>query len=105
MIATDFIAAAAQPVVSVTVTLNCTNPVAPARNVMLLVPAPDVIVPLVIPQAYVAPAPADGTEAFRPPAFGHAAEGAVIAAEGTGLTATVVVPAAEAQPLTVTVTL
>src|SRR6266496_4824329 len=51
MIATDFIAAAAQPAVSVTVTLNWTNPVAPARNVMLVVPAPDVIVPLVIPQA------------------------------------------------------
>src|SRR6266496_5223019 len=46
----DFVAAAAQPVASVTVTLNCTRPEVPARKLTLIVPAPDVIVPLVIAQ-------------------------------------------------------
>src|SRR6266536_1846175 len=49
--ARDFVAAAAQPVVSVTVTLSCTRPEAPARKLTLFVPAPDVIVPLVIAQS------------------------------------------------------
>ena len=64
----------------------------PTEKTMAFVPAPDVIAPFVIVQAYVAPAPAFGTEAARPVAFWQVAAGAVIVAEGTGFTVTVALP-------------
>jgi hypothetical protein len=50
-IATDFVPAAPQPWLSVTVTERSTEPLSPAVNVMLAVPAPEVIVPFVTAQA------------------------------------------------------
>lgn len=63
------------------------------------VPVPDVIEPFVIDQLYAAPAPASGTEAAPlPPA--QSAAGAVIVAEGTGVTETLALPfALHAAPL------
>ena len=83
----------AQPAALVTVTSSPTLPLVPAVNVIARVPAPAVIVPFVIDQAYVAPGPASDTEALCPAAPGHTEEGAVIAADGSGLTLAVVVAA------------
>jgi hypothetical protein len=57
---------------------------------MLAVPAPPVTVPFVIAQAYVAPAPAFGTEAVLPPEVAQTVADVAIAAEGIGLKTTVV---------------
>jgi len=73
-------------------------------KIIVPVPAPDVIVPFVIDQLYVAPAPAEGTEALLPEEFGQIDVGADIAAEGSARMTTVVVAAGELQPLTVAVT-
>jgi hypothetical protein len=78
----------------VTVTSSWTGDDAPTEKTIAFVPAPDVIVPFVIVQTYVAPVPALGTEAARPPLFWQAAEGAEIVAEGTVLTVTVALPEA-----------
>ena len=52
-----------------------------------LVPAPAVIVPLVMPHTYVAPRPAFGTEAVLPVEFAHTGVGAgVIVQSGSGFT-------------------
>jgi len=59
------------PLSSVTVTSSWTGPEDPAVNRTAGVPAPVVIVPLAIDQAYVAPGPADGTEALLPEEFGQ----------------------------------
>src|ERR1044072_2443671 len=61
---TDFVSV--QPLEFVTVTCSVSVPIAPAVKVMLLVPVPPVMVPLVIDQVYVAPAPAWGTDATPP---------------------------------------
>jgi len=90
---------------SVTVTLSCTEPLEPAENAIEEVPAPDVIVPLVIPQLYAAPAPAEGTEAALPEENGQTEEAAEIAAEGSARTTASVVAGGDWQPLTVAVTL
>jgi hypothetical protein len=76
----------------------------PAVKVIAEVPAPNVIVPLPIVQAYVAPAPADGTEALLPKEFGQIEPGAAIAVEGAGRTSTLVVAGGETHPSTATVT-
>jgi len=71
-----------QPAPFVTVTESWTGPIAPAVHVIALVPDPAVIVPFVIVQAYVAPAPALGTEAALPVDAGQTLAGAVIIAVG-----------------------
>jgi len=76
----------------VTITLRPTGPLEPAVNLIDRVPAPSVIVPFVIDQAYVAPVPAFGTEAELPVESAHTAAGAVITAEGAGFTLTVALP-------------
>jgi hypothetical protein len=76
----------------VTVTPSPTGPVGPALNVTERVPVPPVIVPFEMVQAYVAPAPASGTEATSPVAFGHVEAGAVIVAFGEGFTVTAAEP-------------
>src|SRR5260221_11430225 len=95
---------AAHPLPSVTVTSSWTAPEDPAANRIVAVPEPERIVPLAIDQAYVAPAPADGTEALLPEEFAQIEAGAEIADEGKARTRTPVVAAGEAQPLIVTVT-
>src|SRR5258706_12160032 len=97
--------ASEQPAAVVTVTFSVSVPTAPAVKVMLFVPAPPGMEPLVIDQAYVAPAPAEATEAgaeepvtMLPPA--------VIVAFGFGLIVTVeAAEAALVQPDDVTRTL
>ena len=72
---------------------------------MLLVPVPAVIVPLVMPQANVAPTPALATEAMLPVEPAIVLAGVVIVAFGFGLTVTTLAAeAALVQPLVVTVT-
>jgi hypothetical protein len=80
-----------QPAEVVTVTCSVSVPGAPAVNVMLDVPVPAVIVPLVIDQLYVAPAPAFATDALLPVEPATTLDGAVIVAFGFGLIVTVVV--------------
>ncbi len=92
------------PAAVVTVTVSCTGPVAAASNAIAAVPVPPVIVPFVIPQVYVAPAPASGTLAACPVVLAQTAEGAVMAAEGTGFTVTFVDPFAEQPAAVATVT-
>ena len=70
----------------VTVTPSPTGPAGPALNVTERVPVPPVIDPFEIVQAYVAPAPASGTEATSPVVFGQAVAGAVMVAFGEGFT-------------------
>jgi len=53
-----------EPPGDVTVTLRPMLPLGPARKAIMRVPAPAVSVPFVTVQAYVAPAPASGTEAL-----------------------------------------
>src|SRR4051795_798687 len=57
---------------------------------MVSVPLPLVMVPLLIDQAYVAPAPAFGTEALLPVEVAQTFAGVVIVADGIGLKTTVV---------------
>jgi hypothetical protein len=57
---------------------------------MLAVPAPPVIEPFVIDQAYVAPAPAFATDALLPVVLAQTVAGVVIVADGIGLMTTVV---------------
>jgi hypothetical protein len=57
---------------------------------MLAVPLPPVIEPFVIDQAYVAPAPAFGTEAMLPADVAQTVADVVIVADGIGLITTVV---------------
>ena len=60
---------------------------------MLLVPAPPVIIPLLMVQTYVAPPPALGTEAVLPIELAQTEVGeAVIVEEGKGLMTTEVEP-------------
>lgn len=82
LIVTLLLAVAAQPVALVTVTPSATVPLAPAVKVTDLVLPPAVIVPFVIVQAYVAPAPASATDAALPVEPAHTADGAVIVATG-----------------------
>jgi len=93
------------PLPLVTVTFSVTLPLAPAENVIVRVPAPAVIVPFVIDQEYVAPAPASGTDAVWPVALGQSVVGAVISEEGSGFTVARVVAGADVHPATVAVTL
>jgi hypothetical protein len=57
---------------------------------MLDVPSPPVMLPLVMDQAYVAPAPAFGTDALLPAETAQTFAGVVIVADGIGLKTTVV---------------
>src|SRR5436309_15341980 len=57
---------------------------------MLAVPAPAVIEPFTIDHAYVAPAPAFGTEALLPAVVAQTVAEVVIVADGIGLMTTVV---------------
>lgn len=66
-------------------------------------PAPEVIVPFVIAQEYVAPAPASGTLAL-PEAPLQSDEGAVIVADGSADTATFAEPLAVHEAAVRTVT-
>ncbi len=76
---------------SVTVTERSIAPGESVLKVMLDVPAPESIVPPWIPHAYVAPAPAFGTDAlFAAPT--QTAAGALIAADGVGFTVIVALP-------------
>jgi hypothetical protein len=90
---------ALQPDGFVTVTASPTTPDAPAVNVIVGPVAPAVMVPFVIVHAYVAPAPALGTDAVLPVETIHTAAGAVIAAEGVGFTVTTALPEAVPGPL------
>ena len=94
-----------QPPLCATVTPSITHPEAPARNVMLRVPAPLVIVPFPIVQVYVAPTPASGTEAPCPLELEQTEEGAVIVEPGDALTTALVIATDETQPAAVAVTL
>ena len=60
---TDTFPLAAHPRLLVTITPIITDPVEPAVNEMLRVPAPVVIAPLTIDQEYEAATPASGTDA------------------------------------------
>ena len=57
---------------------------------MLAVPSPPVMLPSVMDQAYVAPAPALGTDALLPAETAQTFAGVVIVADGIGLKTTVV---------------
>jgi hypothetical protein len=103
------IATAADPVavqlLSVTMTVRLTLPVAAAVNVMDAVFVADVIEPPLIDQEYVAPGEPDGTDAMLPLEFAATDEGAAMAVDG-GVHGVIVidfVPVA-VQPLSVTVT-
>ena len=95
---------AEHPAAVVTVTVSWTGLVVRASKEIEAVPAPAVIVPFVIPHAYVAPAPASGTLAACPVELVQTAAGAVIVATGSGLTVTFVEPFAEHPAAVVTVT-
>src|SRR5438045_9706256 len=92
---TDFVSA--QPADVVTVTLRDSVPTAPAVKLIFEVPLPPVIVPFVIPQLYVAPAPAFATEALLPELVAIDA-GVVIVALGNGLIVTVLTEDGELTP-------
>ncbi len=66
----------------VTTTVRPTDPLGPAVNLIVRVPAPEVIVPFVIDQEYVAPDPAFGTAAVLPVEFAHTDAAAEMTAEG-----------------------
>jgi hypothetical protein len=92
------------PACDVTVTVKPREPGEPAVKLTALPVVAPLKVPLVMPQTYVAPTPALGTDAL-PGAPDPMVAAVVMVALGMGLTATVVV--AEAllgQPLVVTVT-
>ena len=94
-----------QPLLALTVSLSVSVPGPAAVKVTLLVPEPAVIVPPVMLQAYVAPAPAFATEAALPVEPLTMLAGAVMFALGVGLTVTTVVAdGALVQPPAVTVT-
>src|SRR5437870_264677 len=73
------------------VTVMPTVMVGPAPDVYVIdrVPAPAVIVPPVMTQSYVAPAPASGTDAVWLVELGQTAVSTVIAADGICTTCTV----------------
>ena len=79
---TDAFPIVRQPFFEVTLTDSITAPEAPAVNLILFVPLPDVMVPLVIDHTYVAPVPEEGTEAVTAVAEGHTLVGTVIVALG-----------------------
>jgi len=81
---------------AVTLTLSVIGPVAPAVNVIALVPWPPVIVAFVAVQAYVAPEVAVTLALLF--AFAQTLAGAVIVALGGGLTVTVVAADVAVQP-------
>ena len=85
----------------VTVTDRPTIPDAPAVKVIPFVPCPELIVPLVMLQAYVAP-PCRGTVALMPMALGQTLAGTLMATTGFALMVTLFVPLL-VQPLAVTV--
>ena len=87
---------------AVTVTASVVVPEAPEVKVTELVSVLLVIAPLVLVQAYVAPA-IGVTLAVRPAVFGHVDVGALIVEEGFAVIVAVCVPLL-VQPLTVTVT-
>src|SRR5258708_24739414 len=89
LMVTSALPLAPQPLAEM-VMARCTLPLAPAVYVMLRVPAPAVIVPLMIDQLYVAPAPAFGTLAELPGESWQAVPPVVIVAAGIGLMTTVV---------------
>jgi hypothetical protein len=89
---------------AVTVTPTVVVPDAPAVKVMLLAFVALVIVPLVIVQAYVAPACA-GTLAVLPVELAQSVEAAVIVGVGFAVIATLCVPLLTQPPELVTVTL
>jgi len=89
----------------VTVTSSWTVSEDPAVKIIVRVPLPDVIVPFVIDQLYVAPAPAEGTEALLPGEFGQIDVGAEITTEGSARMTTFVVAGSDVQPFAVAVTL
>ena len=95
--------ASLQPADVVTVTLRVSVPAAPAVKVMLLVPAPAVIVPLPMVHAYVAPTPAFATDATLPVEPDGTLTGAVMVAFGLGLMVTFAVFVAEQLEALVTV--
>src|SRR5262249_40181792 len=78
----DASSVAEQPAPLTTVTPRVTEPELPAVNAIERVPLPPVIVPFPIVQAYVAPAPASGTEAALPAEPEQTWAGAVIVASG-----------------------
>src|ERR1051326_1761884 len=78
-----------QPAAVVTVTLSVSVPAAPAVKLTAFVPFPEVMVPLVIDQLYVAPLPALATLA-EPRAPAAMVETTEMVAFGSGLTVTVV---------------
>jgi hypothetical protein len=87
----------------VTLTLTVTLPLAPAVKVIAFVPAPAVIVPLVIDHAYVV-APA-GPLAWLPVEFAHTCAGAgvMVGVDGLALMGTLTVVCAEQLAPLVTV--
>lgn len=89
---------------SVTLTESDIGPALPAVNEMVFVPLPELMVPLTMLQAYVAPA-CSGTLAERPLSFSSTDVGPLIVALGDDVRVTVCV-AVDAQPaelVTVTV--
>ena len=64
---------------------------------MVLVPAPQVMLPLVIVQVYLAPIPAKGTEAKLLPDSEQTVDAVLIAAEGIGLINLLYVPDGSVQ--------
>jgi hypothetical protein len=68
------------PNAETTVTPRATLPEAPAVNLIVCVPTPDVIVPPEIVHVYLPPVPAEGTEAVLPVELAHTTLGAVIVA-------------------------
>ena len=81
-----------QPLLFFTVTLSIVVPDPLAVHVRLRVFWPAVIVPPVIDQVYIAPAPASGMEATLPVEFAQTDSGAVIVASGFAFTITVALP-------------
>ena len=80
-----------QPALVRTVTESVRVPVLPAVKMMFLVPAPEVMVPFEMPQVYVAPDPAFGTDAALPVLPTSTAEGAEMVASGLALSVNVFV--------------
>ena len=91
-----------QPAVDVIVMASATLPDEAAVKVIAFVPAPALIVPLVIVQVYVTPL-CDGTLAFAD-VDEQIDGGAVIVADGVGLIVTLALPVAEQLVVSVTVT-
>src|SRR5690349_4533280 len=95
---------AGQLLLPVMSTCNVSVPAVPAVKVMLFVPMPAVMVPLVMDQLYVAPAPALATVALWAGEAAVTLKGAVMVASGSGMTVVVMAADVLLQPLIVTVT-